>query len=62
MKKTIRSFVSAAVLLVLLAGCADGNKNQTNEKQETAMSGELKAFDVQKDFADNGFTFFNKGI
>ena len=62
MKKTIRSFVSAAVLLVLLAGCADGNKNQTNEKQETAMNSELKAFDVQKDFADNGFTFFTKNL
>lgn len=39
------------MLLIALAGC-----------KETPMNTELKPFDVQKDFADNGFTFFTKNL
>lgn len=41
----------ASMLLIALAGC-----------KETPMNTELKPFDVQKDFADNGFTFFTKNL
>ncbi len=47
-------------MVALLAGC--GDKQKQNDKQKTAMNSELKAFDVQKDFADNGFTFFTKNL
>ena len=60
MKKTIHSFLAVATMVALLAGC--GDKQKQNDKQKTAMNSELKAFDVQKDFADNGFTFFTKNL
>ena len=59
MKKTIQTFLAAA-MVAMLAGCSGGN--QDNDKQETAMNSELRAFDVQKDFTDNGFNFFTKNL
>lgn len=60
MNKMLR-FLVPAVMLALLAGCSD-KQVQDNEKQETTMNTELVPFDVQKDFADNGFTFFTKNL
>ena len=48
---------------LLMIGCAGGG---TVKQQETTMNNgndkELHAFDVQKDFADNGFTFFTRNL
>ncbi|MBP5327569.1 MAG: flavin reductase [Bacteroidales bacterium] len=54
-------FLCAAVALFVLAGCGD-NRNQNNDKQDMAMNSELKPFDVQKEFTDNGFSFFTKNL
>lgn len=37
------------MIITTLTGC-----------KEMSMNTEFKSFDVQKDFADNGFTFFQK--
>ncbi len=59
MKKTVFTLVVAA-MAALMGGCGDGR--QDNDREETAMNSELKAFDVRSDFADNGFTFFTKNL
>lgn len=46
----------ALLLMLALAGCV--GRQEGNNKQDTTMNTELKPFDVQKDFADNGFSFF----
>ena len=47
------------IACAVLIGCGGGN----TEKQDTAMeSNELKPFDVQKEFVDNGFTYFTKNL
>lgn len=58
MKATFRLLLPA-LLLAVLAGC--GGKKQDNQ-QDTMANTELKPFDVQKDFSDNGFTFFTKNL
>ena len=49
------------ILSAVLMGCTQGgdqpqNNTDMNEQQE------FSAFDVQKDFADNGFTYFTKNL
>lgn len=60
MTKTFRLLVPA-LLLGMVAGCAN-RQVQDNNNQDTAMNTQLKPFDVQKDFSDNGFTFFTKNL
>lgn len=50
--------IAIIVACLALMGCAGVNK----EKQETTMNDEWKAFDVQEEFGDNGFTFFTKNL
>lgn len=47
-----------AAMVALMAQCSP----KQEEKQETLMNTELKPFDVQKDFTDNGFTYFTKNL
>ena len=54
MKRITHTLLISALMVATLTGCG-GNKEQ-NDKQDTTMNTELKPFDVQKDFADNGFT------
>lgn len=49
-------------LLLVFALNSCGERQPQNETKETTMNNELKPFDVQKDFADNGFTFFTKNL
>lgn len=60
MKRITYTLLISALMVATLTGCG-GNKEQ-NDKQDTTMNTELKPFDVQKDFADNGFTFFTKNL
>ena len=46
---------------LVMAACG-GRQSQNNETKETTMDNELKPFDVQKDFAENGFTYFTKNL
>lgn len=48
----------ALLLMLALSGCV--GRQEGNNKQDTTMNTELKPFDVQKDFADNGFSFFTQ--
>ena len=50
-RTTMKKLLLIALLIAALTGC--------NEKN---MNNELKPFDVQKEFADNGFTFFTKNL
>lgn len=59
MKATFRLLLPV-LLLAVLAGC--GGKKQDIQTQDTMANTELKPFDVQKDFSDNGFTFFTKNL
>lgn len=59
MKATIRLIIPA-LLLAVLAGC--GGKGQDSQTHDTMTNTALKPFDVQKDFSDNGFTFFTKNL
>lgn len=70
MRKIAHAFFASALLLAMMSGCGNGNKDR-NDKSDTTMNteacstsltSELKPFDVQKDFADNGFTFFTKNL
>ena len=61
MKKTVQTLLTSVLLLALLSGCNNGNQTQNNVN-DTTMNSELTPFDVQKDFADNGFTFFTKNL
>ena len=61
MKKTVQTLLTSVLLLALLSGCNNGNETQNNVN-DTTMNSELTPFDVQKDFADNGFTFFTKNL
>lgn len=61
MKHIARTILASALLIAALGGCS--SQQQNDEPKETAtMNTELKPFDVQKDFADNGFTFFTKNL
>lgn len=60
MKQTIVVLFAAALLLTTMNGCSSTTQN--SEKQDTTMNTKLKPFDVQKDFADNGFTFFTRNL
>ena len=60
MKKVVNSILMAAMLCVL-AQCTpkqEESQNLTDMKQEAVFA----PFDVQQDFADNGFTFFTKNL
>lgn len=59
MKKTVHSLLAFALMLTLLAGC--GGRDQIKENN-TIMNADLKAFDVQKDFDANGFTYFTRNL
>ena len=62
MKHVLQTLGITTLLLVFLFSCGNqpSQNNYQQEKQETTMNTELKPFDVQKDFADNGFTFFTQ--
>ena len=60
MTQTCR-FILPALLLALLAGCAN-RQQHADDKQDTTMNTQLKPIDVQKDFADNGFTLFTRNL
>ena len=70
MKKIVHVFFASALLMSLMAGCGNGNKDCNNENDTTmnteecsaSLTRELKPFEVQKDFSDNGFTFFTKNL
>ena len=47
----MKKLLLIALLIAVLTGC-----------KEKTMNNELKPFDVQKEFADNGFTFFTKNL
>ena len=51
-------FILACMAMI---GCAGDNNGKVKEEMSNTK-GELKAFDVQKEFADNGFTFFTKNL
>ena len=61
MIKLAHKFFICTLLLTMLTSCG-GNQNQNNDKQDSIMNTELKPFDVQKDFTDNGFTYFTKNL
>lgn len=66
MKRIFCKLMVAALLLAVMAGCG-GNSNPNNDTSmdtttNAALAGDLRPFDVQKDFADNGFTFFTKNL
>ncbi len=48
-----------AFAVALMCGC---NGQKQEEAKDSTMNNELKAFDVQKDFEENGFTFFTKNL
>ena len=56
------------LIAAMLVSCSEKQQQNTKqeqqntiqEQQESTMNTELKPFDVQKDFADNGFTFFTQ--
>ena len=48
----------AASMALLFVQCSPKEES----KQESDMNTELKPFDVQQDFADNGFTYFTKNL
>lgn len=50
-RTTMKKLLLIALLIAALTGC-----------KEKTMNNELKPFDVQKEFADNGFTFFTKNL
>ena len=50
-RTTMKKLLLIALLITALTGC-----------KEKTMNNELKPFDVQKEFADNGFTFFTKNL
>ena len=54
MKRLLFILACAAMM-----GCAGGEKGETEMEKKT---GDLTAFDVQKDFAENGFTWFTKNL
>ena len=62
MKKIVHTLFAATMMLAMTTGCGNGSQNQVKETNDTIMNTELKPFDVQKDFADNGFTFFTKNL
>ena len=49
------------ILSAVLMGCTQGG-NQTQNNTDMNEQQEFSAFDVQKDFADNGFTYFTKNL
>lgn len=56
-----------AVILVCaaLAGCTGGNNGKENvpmKENATNRTGSFESFDVQKDFSENGFTWFTKNL
>lgn len=51
-------FILMAALVALSVQCTP----KQDEKQDTTMNTELKPFEVQKDFTDNGFTYFTKNL
>lgn len=53
MKKLVLLALAATMIL---SAC------RTKQNEIQTMSKELKPFDVQKDFSDNGFTFFTKNL
>lgn len=61
MRKTAYTLFASALLLAMMSGCGNGNRNR-NDVNDKTMNTELKPFDVQKDFSDNGFTFFTKNL
>ena len=60
MKKKVYTLISTALLLSMMAGC--NSKQEQKTENEMTKNTEFMAFDVQKDFADNGFTFFTKNL
>lgn len=63
--KQVPLIILVATLLVSCGGKQQQNTNQEQQntkqqQEESTMNTELKPFDVQKDFADNGFTFFTQ--
>ena len=51
-------FILMTALVALSVQCTP----KQDEKHDTTMNTELKPFDVQKDFTDNGFTYFTKNL
>ena len=54
MKRILFILACAAMM-----ACAGGEKGETEMEKKT---GDLTAFDVQKEFAENGFTWFTKNL
>ena len=52
--------ITLLIACVALLGCTA--QNTENKEMDNPKNGEFTAFDVQKDFADNGFTFFTKNL
>ncbi|MBP5535615.1 MAG: flavin reductase [Bacteroidales bacterium] len=66
MKKRTLTLLTAVVMLLAMAACGSQNNDDkqtaTMDTNEPSLAGGLRPFDVQKDFADNGFTFFTKNL
>ena len=50
------------IACALLLGCANQNQEKNSTMNNEQSLGELQAFDVRQDFADNGFSFFTKNL
>jgi len=60
--RKIAMLMMTVTVAMLMAQCSPKQEEKPTETQDTIMNTELKHFDVQKDFADNGFTYFTKNL